>query len=123
MAEDKMTALDWARKDKLIARESAMKSVAMAYDGQNVNSDVLIEEANKIYDWIAQDQTWEKEANTDTPVVSDISHPTPTQPQLEALKKVENETGWTASQVYAKFQRFPDMSNYKACINCIKEGE
>jgi len=55
-------------------------------------------------------------------VVSDLTCPTPTVPQQEALKIVEQETKWTASQVYAKFQRFPTADNVKACIKLIKEN-
>lgn len=92
------------------------------------------------------------EVKTNTDVVSDIEHPTPTVEQqtiltefelltgmnvaqawaalgkfptqdiIKALKIVEGKTGWTGSQVWARFSKFPTLETAEACINKILEN-
>ena len=126
---DDMSKEDWQRKDKLNSRMSAMKAVGMAYEGsyESVNAEDLIKEANKIYGWVTQDQTWAdcvsdkpQEVKTDKHCLSDTSHPTPTVDQQKALDKVKEETDWTVSQVWARFGKFPSTNNVDTCIKKIR---
>jgi len=139
----------FARKDKLNSRMSAIKAVSVSYEGTGTSAEDLKEEADKILAWIAQDQVWAGEKQK-ADVVSDITAPTPTKPQLEALSKFEKLTGLNVAQtwatygffptegmtvalkevkdktgldpwkVYSKFSKFPDMTNVDKCIERIK---
>ena len=109
----------FARKDKLNSRMSAIKAISVSYEGTGTSAEDLKEEADKILAWIAQDQVWAGEKQK-ADVVSDLSFPTPTVDQQKALDKVLAETGKTASQVYAQFKKFPDMTNVDKCIERIK---
>jgi len=112
----------WEAKDRRIVRQSMLKAAVETVLGlgasdldkftlENVKRRVL-ETAETYVNWVYEVEN--KNA------VSDISHPMPTPQQAEALKKVEEATGKTVSQVWAAFGRFPVMENVDSCIAKLK---
>lgn len=107
--------VEFKAKEKRIVKQACIKAAStIASGGGCGNAEAVLGNAKKFLEWV-----YEEEPKKD--VVSDISHPTPTVEQKKALDKVEEETGWNVAQVYAKFSRFPTMSNYESCVRKIKE--
>ena len=115
-------------KDQLNAKQSALKAASILYEGafESVTMKGVLEEADKALAWLSNGQEWPGVKDScglseQSTAVSDISCPKPTLDQQKALDKVLAETGWNAAQVYARFSKFPVMSNVDVCIQKIKE--
>ena len=118
MAE--MTKQDWDLKDRRIVKQSMLKAAVEFHARQLENGAItsvegILSTANKFVDWV-YDESQKEIAKCD-------NIPTPTQDQAKALKLVEEKTRWTKEQVFAKFSKYPDMSNVEACIKKIKENQ
>ena len=115
MAYSKEEQEMWEAKDRRIVKQSMLKA---AVDWQKGNPKLTVQDiltvADAFVDWVYN----ERVANE---VVGDITGPHPTLEQKEALKKVEEATGWTEAQVYAKFKKYPTKETTDKCIKAIKD--
>ena len=123
MAE--MSKEEWAEKDRRIVKQSMLKAaVEWVKNDSTANTDEVIAVADVFVAWVYDEPPGDKHTalSEQSTTVSDISCPKPTLDQQKALDKVLAETSWNAAQVYARFSKFPVMSNVDVCIQKIKES-
>lgn len=130
MAKDDMSKQDWQRKDMLGARQSALKAASLAFEGQSKDADFLIQEADKLYSWVAQDQGWKNEitfakgkqsddlrSSTVETVPNNMPLPTPKQSAIletfQSKHQIDKET------VYKTYGRYPNTK--EEAIQCLKQ--
>lgn len=110
------------RKDMLNSRMSAIKAISTVCEGTNISEDELLKRADKIFDWIAQDQTWEI-PNTLTAKTLKNSEdgnvtPVPTVKQKEWLDRIQDKHKFTPEQVLKALGKYP--GNKEDALKAIK---
>jgi len=117
----------WEEKDRRIVKQSMLKAAVEFHSKQLENGQIsspqtVIGTANIFVDWVYNGDSNSNPVSVGS-TVSDIGGPTPTLAQAQALEKVEKETGWTASQVFAQFAKYPTPANVDQCIARINSLE
>lgn len=103
------------RKDMLNSRMSAIKAISTVCEGTNISEDELLKRADKVFDWIAQDQTWE----IPNVFVGDGNvTPVPTVKQKEWLDRIQDKHKFTPEQVFKVLGKYP--GNKEDALKAIK---
>jgi len=113
-----MTKEEWEEKDRRIVKQCALKAAVDFFSNSNdvIGADDVLDVADKFVAWVYNEEVKSPGSNVET----DISYPTPTLDQKKALEIVEEETGWNAARVWAKFSKFPVTANVNQCVERIK---
>lgn len=111
----------WERKDKLMARLSALKATTVNHEGKGVKAEDILVESETYYNWLIKDQEYvgsdSNNGNSTVGVLPTItvnptlSIPVPTLKQKEWLDKIQHQHGFTMEAIFTKFNTYPSTKD------------
>jgi len=98
---DKVSEDVWKKKDLLSARQTSANVTSYVFEGKEVDSEAFLEYAEKIFQWLYQDQ--------DSPKSNPAKElPKPTPEEKEVLDKIVEKLDLTRDEVYAKVLEYTE---------------